>query len=90
MSLLKYVNESFGANIVHIRVIDEDLRENGEIFQELESNSRVRNFELVPGTINSIRIWSNIDAVENMHEFTELIVEPLRQLGYDVRVTHLG
>ena len=73
-----------------IRIIGKDLRgQDSEIFSALQENEVVIKFNLIPDTWNAIEISTGIDLLEDLHDFTELVLEPLRQLGYDVRLTNI-
>lgn len=89
MNFIKFLG-STGNNKATIRIIGEDLRgQDSEIFSELRENDSVTEFNLIPDTWNAIEISTSINLIEDMHEFTEQVLEPLRQLGYDVRLTNI-
>ena len=90
MNFINYLNTSSKASKATIRIIGEDLRgQTSEIFSALQENEAVIEFNLIPDTWNAIEIITGIDLLEDLHEFTELVLEPLRQLGYDVRLTNI-
>lgn len=89
MNFVKFLG-STSNNKATIRIIGKDLRgQDSEIFSELRENDSVTEFNLIPDTWNAIEISTSINLIEDMHEFSDLVLEPLRQLGYDVRLTHI-
>ena len=90
MNFANYLNSSSKVTKATIRIIGEDLRgQDSEIFSALRENEAVIEFNLIPDTWNAIEIITGIDLLEDLHDFTELVLEPLRQLGYDVRLTNV-
>lgn len=90
MNFTNYLNSSSKVTKATIRVIGKDLRgQDSEIFSALQENEAVIEFNLITDTWNAIEIITNIDLLEDLHDFTELVLEPLRQLGYDVRLTNI-
>lgn len=90
MNFANYLNSSSKVTKATIRIIGKDLRgQDSEIFDALQENETVIEFNLIPDTWNAIEIITGIDLLEDLHDFTELVLEPLRQLGYDVRLTNI-
>lgn len=90
MNFTNYLNSSSKVTKATIRIIGKDLRgQDSEIFSTLQENEAVIEFNLIPDTWNAIEIITGIDLLEDLHDFTDLVLEPLRQLGYDVRLTSI-
>lgn len=90
MNFANYLNSSSKVTSATIRIIGKDLRgQDSEIFSALRENEAVIEFNLIPDTWNAIEIITGIDLLEDLHDFTDLVLEPLRQLGYDVRLTNI-
>lgn len=90
MNFANYLNSSSKVTSATIRIIGKDLRgQDSEIFSALQENEAVIEFNLIPDTWNAIEIITGIDLLEDLHDFTELVLEPLRQLGYEVRLTNI-
>lgn len=90
MNFANYLNSSSKVTSATIRIIGKDLRgQDSEIFSALRENEAVIEFNLIPDTWNAIEIITGIDLLEDLHDFTELVLEPLRQLGYEVRLTNI-
>ena len=90
MNFANYLNSSSKVTKATIRIIGKDLRgQDSEIFSALRENEAVIEFNLIPDTWNAIEVITGIDLLEDLHDFTELVLEPLRQLGYDVRLTNI-
>lgn len=90
MNFANYLNSSSKVTKATIRIIGKDLRgQDSEIFSALQENEAVIEFNLIPDTWNAIEIITGIDLLEDLHDFTELVLEPLRQLGYEVRLTNI-
>ena len=87
------IPQELGAQfLANIRVMDVDLRTepDHELFQVLGELPNVLNFYLIGGSWNAIKVQTDLDLIEDTGEFTQNVLEPLRQLGLDVRLTHLG
>lgn len=90
MNFANYLNTSSKVTSATIRIIGKDLRgQDSEIFSALQENETVIEFNLIPDTWNAIEISTGINLLEDLHDFTELVLEPLRQLGYEVRLTNI-